>query len=124
MKKLLQFGLISALAVLILDLSACGLIAPKTSARLRAWPHVHPVISALSKYNQSRNQYPDSLAELYPDYTDKELKLNHSTEYGGVWDIEYEKKNDHLYQLKYFHVHYNVTYENGEAVNANSNPFQ
>lgn len=101
-------------------LSSCGVLAPKTNARIRSWSHVKPIVSALDDYYEGEKEYPKSLTDITPKYRKKMPK----TEREKIWHMRYLRTQPDFYQLDFFHVHYNASYTNGILKYANSNPFQ
>lgn len=116
MRKFVFFSI--AITGMWLLLSGCGLLAPATTARSKAYLHVRPVISALEKFHHDRSVYPTNLVQLSPAYLEGDLKrfLEGSTDAGRVWYLDYERLHAHEYELWFRGVHHDAGYKNGKFI--------
>jgi len=104
----------------------CSILAPKTTARVVAAPHTRPIISALAKYHRDKQEYPDSLQRLQPDYLSGTLakRTRRVSAHGQLWVIYYKRIDPQTYELSFNHAFHDVYYRNGKVTRASSNPFR
>ncbi|CAA6692373.1 MULTISPECIES: hypothetical protein [unclassified Lentimonas] len=115
--KSVQFLIVSTFLLTI-----TGCFTPSPLAKLSAANNLKPVVSAVEEFKEKENRVPETLEELVQN-TDKKLKLRHDSDVGRVWSISY-RPIDESYELEFNHVHYDLTYLDGEEESWSFNPWR
>jgi hypothetical protein len=91
----------------------------------RADRMVRPVVQAVEAFKSQTGRLPTALSELpEPKNGNGGLKLEGSSDVGLVWSISYETRSNGTYVIRFNHVHYDVSYENGNRRDVRFNLFR
>jgi hypothetical protein len=86
---------------------------------------VRPVVLAIEAFKTQNGRLPISLSELPEQkHGSAGLKLEDSSDFGLVWSIDYKNNSDGTYVLRFNHVHYDVSYKNGQRHDVEFNFFR